>query len=139
MRTLVALLCLAMGPSLFAKDLSIGRIYTPEVVWDHQNQGPKGAVQLLWQKASPDTVYELEVSNGERVYRARGEKHFAHIMIYFNKNYQWRVRKIKGEKTHKFSAWRPLKVVPSKKKAKRWAASFPEYEVQELQVDHGGE
>ena len=87
------------------------KIYTPEVVVDQQNHGPKGAVQLLWQKSNNPTQYEVEVSNGKLVYSQVGPKHFHHVMLYFDKSYQWRVREVSADHTTEFTPWRPLKVV----------------------------
>lgn len=101
---------LALGGETFSK-----KIYTPQIVHDHKNEGAKGAVQLLWQRSSDEYAqYEIEVSNGQSVYSQTGDKHFQHIMIYFGKDYQWRVREVGSNHSSKFSPWRPLKVLKGK-------------------------
>lgn len=87
------------------------KVYTPEVVVDRQNLGAKGAVQLLWQKPPKPTRFEVEVSNGKTVYSQVGEKNFHHLMLYFDKSYQWRVREVSAARATQFSPWRPLRVV----------------------------
>ena len=86
------------------------QFYTPEVVHDHKNKGAKGAVQLLWQHIDKEHGYEVEIDNGSKVHRVQTERHFYHVMLYFNKDYRWRVRSV-GQKYPEFSAWRNLKVV----------------------------
>lgn len=108
---LQVLFLIGLSQQILAEEDFGHKIYTPEVVYDHHNQGRKGAVQLLWQKVPYDTRYEVEVSNGNLVYSQVGEKHFHHIMIYFDKDYQWRVREVSANRTTEFSPWRPLKVL----------------------------
>ena len=105
-----------------------GRIYTPALVTDSLNEGAKGAVQLLWQKMAPDSHYELEVSNGLTTYSWSSQKHFHHIMVYFDKDYRWRVREVKEAEPTAFSDWYPLKVVRAASSVKmREAASEDSY------------
>lgn len=111
MKMLLATLILLLSSPAYSEENFENKIYTPEVVVDSQNEGPKGAVQLLWQKDPNATRYEVEVSNGNLVYSQVGEKHFHHVMIYFDKDYQWRVREVSARKTTEFSPWMPLKVV----------------------------
>ncbi len=116
MRCFIVVSLLMMSNPLFAESIDSdhgfkARVYTPELVVDSLNHGEKGAVQLLWQKSNKPTRYEIEVSNGQSVYSQVGEKHFHHIMLYFGKDYQWRVREVSASKTTDFTAWMPLKVV----------------------------
>lgn len=120
----------------------LNRIYTPEVVVDKQSSGAKGAVQLLWEKDPEGNRYEIEISNGQDVYSQVGEKHFHHVMIYYGKNYQWRVRQVSLAKTTAFSPWRSLKVVKkgnqSYSKGLRGAASASSsVDVEEYVLDMG--
>lgn len=87
------------------------KVYTPELVVDYRNSGPKGAVQLLWQKSSRPTRYEVEVSNGRLVYSQVDERHFHHVMLFYDHSYQWRVREVSASGTTQFTPWMPLKVV----------------------------
>ncbi len=87
------------------------KIYTPHIVVDKKSEGQKGAVQLLWQKMDEESHYEVEVSNGVNTYSNVDDKHFHHVMIYFGKDYYWRVRQVDLGKRTRFSAWRPVKVV----------------------------
>ena len=112
MKTLLLIVIVSLCQRVSAEDHAFEyRVYTPEVVVDKQNDGPKGAVQLLWQKNPKATRYEVEVSNGKLVYSQVGEKHFHHVMLYFDKSYQWRVREVSAQNTTEFSPWMPLKVV----------------------------
>lgn len=94
-----------------ADSVFVSKAYTPETVYDEVNDGAKGAVQLLWQKNPESTQYEIEIANGQSVYREKIDHHTKHIMIYFNKSYRWRVRSLDTEGRGKFSRWHPLKVV----------------------------
>jgi hypothetical protein len=114
MRFLLVLFVSFLVVSVQADESFDRTIYTPEVVIDARSSTEKGAVQLLWQKGSSKTRYEVEVSNGRSVYSRVGEKHFHHVMLFFDKDYQWRVREVSAEHTTEFSPWRPLKVVRSR-------------------------
>ena len=116
MKTITAVMVLIFCQSLQANEIDAQgpfdkKIYTPEVVTDKNNEGPKGAVQLLWQKSNKPTRYEVEVSNGLTTYSSVHEKHFHHVMLFFNKDYRWRVREISQESVTEFSPWMPVKVV----------------------------
>ncbi len=119
MKTLLAIMVLALCTTANADEPFENKIYTPEVVVDSQNAGNKGAVQLLWQRDPEATRYEVEVSNGNIVYSQVGERHFHHVMLFFDKDYQWRVREVSARKTTEFSSWRPLRVVRGQKLAQR--------------------
>ncbi len=111
MRSILVIFIISLSTTAQADNAFANKIYTPEVVVDADNDGPKGAVQLLWQKDPEATRYEVEVSNGRLVYSQVGEKHFHHVMLYFNKDYQWRVREVSARQTTEFTPWRPLRVV----------------------------
>ena len=112
MKTLLIIVTLSLCQLVNAEDQAFNyRVYTPEVVVDQNNDGPKGAVQLLWQKNPQATRYEVEVSNGKLVYSQVGERDFHHVMLYFDRDYRWRVREVSARQTTEFSPWMPLKVV----------------------------
>ncbi len=127
MRTLLAIVLLSLSTTARTSDDFENKIYTPEVVVDTENSGDKGAVQLLWQKDPEATRYEIEVSNGNLVYSQVGERHFHHVMIFFDKNYQWRVREVSSRKITQFSPWRPLKVVRGQGLAQNQPAGEPDF------------
>ena len=144
MRVIICLVVQLMLPqALKAESLQPfnSRIYTPVQVIDSENQGPKGAVQLLWQKKKEGLRYEVQIDNGQSVYSVVTEKHFFHTMLYFNKDYRWRVRSLSSQGESDFSEWSPVKVLSQNKKPDR-AETFsdeksPE-DLQELAFDQGG-
>lgn len=140
MKILYAILILVFSHPISASAQSgfSGRIYTPEVVTDVLNQGKKGAVQLVWQKMTPRSQYEIEVSNGTSIYRKSVQVNFAHIMLYFNKDYKWRVRELSQEKRTQFSDWHPLTVIRGSSKRHMSSMSIDNVHVEELFIDHGG-
>jgi hypothetical protein len=84
-------------------------LYTPQLVKDYQNKGAKGAVQLVWQKNQLASEFEVQISNGDHIYKFKTEDNFKHVMLYFNKNYQWRVLDLNNKNI--VSNWRPLNVI----------------------------
>ena len=147
MKFLTALLVLSFCHTLQADELEAemaftNRVYTPELVVDHRNHGAKGAVQLLWQKSGELTRYEVEVSNGLTTYSSVHERHFHHIMLYFNKDYRWRVREVSARRTTHFTPWMPIKVVkgdhPDSMNWQREAASAHHHE-DEYMLDTGAQ
>lgn len=107
-------LCAIIGLSFSAVQAEADgheKFYTPAIVYDSDNVGEKGAVQLLWKRNPEFTKYEIEISNGKSVYREIVDRHTKHVMIYFDKDYKWRVRPIVENGKAKFGAWRSLKVV----------------------------
>ncbi|MEM7646859.1 MAG: hypothetical protein AAF203_08125 [Pseudomonadota bacterium] len=134
MRCLSFFVIFILPLSALAEEEFEAKIYTPQVVVDNHNHGRKGAVQLLWQKSNDETRYEVEVSNGRLVYSQVGEKHFHHVMLHFDKDYQWRVRQVSADHTTEFTSWRPLKVV----KGQKWAHNSQNREPVSLDpdVDH---
>ena len=146
MKILIPILILSFSQTLHAEEVLPdfeNKIYTPAVVVDPSNEGAKGAVQLLWEKSADNTRYELEVSNGKTIYSAVGEKHFQHIMLYFDKDYQWRVREVSARKSTEFTPWIPLRVVKGKELAQQdiyrepVSVEAPKREVDEYVLDAG--
>ena len=143
MKRLLLVLILSSPVASHGDEAFTNKLYTPEVVFDSQNQGPKGAVQLLWQKSAEQTQYEIEISNGASVYSDVGNKNYKHLMLYFNKDYQWRVRQVSAKRATKFSSWRELRVVPTHKTVKpnqqqRQPVSISSHsEVEEFMLDVG--
>lgn len=116
MKLITALLVLSFCHSIHADEMVVegafdNKIYTPSVVYDNRNEGPKGAVQLLWQKSPKNSRFEVEVSNGLTTYSSVHEKHFHHVMLFWGKDYRWRVREVSSYRTTDFSPWMPVKVM----------------------------
>jgi hypothetical protein len=138
MRSLCLVCALVFSIQLQAGELSHfgGRIYTPKHVVDHQSLGPKGAVQLLWEKNPVADRYEIQVSNGVNLYTVQPTRNFHHVMLYYGKDYQWRVREIHGSYPGEFSHWRPLKV--TRDPSRQWA-HVSSGEVESFVLDFGDE
>lgn len=113
MKQLIVIIILLSAQNLYSEEMRAFplKIYTPHIVVDKKSEGSKGAVQLLWKKMNEESHYEVEVSNGVSTYSNVDDKHFHHVMIYFDKDYYWRVRQVDIDKRTRFSPWRPLKVV----------------------------
>lgn len=114
MKQLMVLMIILFAQALFSGENKRPfpyKIYTPHIVVDKINGGEKGAVQLLWQKNGDSSHYEVEVSNGATTYSNVDDHNFHHVMIYFDKDYYWRVRQTDLDKQTSFSPWRPLKVL----------------------------
>ena len=139
MKFFLPLIVLFLSQPVQAEDAFDYRFYTPEVVADEKSQGEKGAVQLLWEKNPNPTRYEVEVYNGQSLFSNTGEKNFLHVMIHFNRDYQWRVREISANRTTEFSEWKPLKVVGAQNLAQREPVSekFKDSPVEAIFVDSG--
>ena len=146
MKYVIFMVIFSLCQLVFAEDQVpfANKIYTPEVVVDQNNDGPKGAVQLLWQRNPSATRYEVEVSNGKLVYSQVGDKHFHHIMLYFGKDYQWRVREVSAVRTTEFSPWRSLRVMRTQKLADNRKSREPvsvesPSDIEEYMLDTGAE
>ena len=139
MKLIIPLLILTIAQSTHAMDSYDVKPFTPSVVVDGRSSGAKGAVQLVWQRGELGAQYEIQVSNGESVYSDVSHRNFKHVMLYFGKDYQWRVRKVSREKESSYSQWFPVKVLNKKNYAQSQSASHYSQrgEVESLFVDHG--
>jgi len=117
------------------------RIYTPSQVVDSENQGAKGAVQLLWEKKDEGLRYEVQIDNSKSIYSVVTENHFFHTMLYFNKDYRWRVRSLGSKLESDFSQWASIKVLSQTKDLEE-SDILEKYksseDLQELAFDQGG-
>jgi hypothetical protein len=134
----LAILPLLFSLSAQAEDLSAfeARIYTPHQVIDPHSAGPKGAVQLLWQKMGDNIRYEVEIDNGDQVYSSITERHYFHTMLYWERDYRWRVRSVGAKHSTDFSDWQPVRVLS--KGHQRQLSSERDAYVRELNIDQGG-
>ncbi len=144
MRVIICLLVQLMLPQFLQAETLLpfkSRLYTPYLVVDSESKGHKGAVQLLWQKVKPGLGYEVQIDNGKSIYSAVTEKHFFHTMLFFNKDYRWRVRSLSSKVESEYSEWATVRVLSNDKEPDErniLAEERAPEELQELAFDQGG-
>lgn len=143
---IVLIQCWLMPWAAQGGDVFTPRVYTETIVSDGKSEGQKGAVQLLWERGQPEDQYEVQISNGYSVYSDVSHKNFKHVMVYFDRDYKWRVRQVNRDRETKFSEWRPLKVIRSdfndlawKREPKAETVSQNDDYFESLSMDLGGD
>lgn len=140
MKVMILIFILTLAQSTQAEASDDLKSFTPLIVEDSYNMGKKGAAQIVWKRSHPQDQYEVQVSNGERVYSDVVDKNFKHVMLYFNKKYKWRVRKVSRKAESEYSPWFSVKVVKKSWAGRASLAQELAYgEVEELFVDHGAD
>lgn len=101
------------SPKFSVEDQNGPRLYAPEEVVDNKSKGKKGAVQLVWTKYPSNPDYQVEIVREGKVFSIKQKWNVMHVMVYWGKDYLWRVRVLKGDGSPEtaFSAWKPLRII----------------------------